>query len=884
MDRSIQRSINAIDEFAHKAATELPLAARNAADGMVILTPSVGAAQSAIDDLGRSSENTARAITNQVSTAISDLGGDLAELVTEGGTAKDALQAFEKAIIRLAGEEALGFLISQLGVLLTKLTGIEKFKDIFSGGGGLFGGGGGGGSGGGGGGKKGIPGFGGGGDPVTGAISAASNVGTFLGVRQVEGSLNVIEMEVRQSKELLRDLIAPTLFEQSDWMQAQLGAEEIIRDRMGLLVDIGFAGNSALFSIRDSLQDGIQLANLGEFAASVGEATSEAVRDIGHLVRESVRTDPGFVGEEVRRSPGRSRSAQSPRALTPFETVRTDPGSGGLSGGILTPFDTVRTDGPSTAIGQTADSISQVVDVTGELDDMFRDLRRDEGDLVTEFQKLRFENKFTLDQQRQLERAAGLRFQAEQGLRLGTLTAAEAADLLRQSEILGEHRLSRIFQETALEPPVGSHQVSRVFQETAHFPRLDHLTTAIPKTAPTDGTKGAALIPIFEIDLGGETLRFSSEGVPTDAGQYESRVVSWGSFPRELPEQSGEFRVSEGQITLQNADNRWGILRATTTIYESFVRIKVGDPSGPVADFTTIYTGTVTNWEITPTEVSLTITDPWTRFLHRVLFIPITKFTFPFLPDSTPSGGMVPIAAGIHATSGSERKGALPAYLIDPTFTHIVLGANKFRYVACQGKIEGITAVYVYGELAAEGAGNDYVWDDEDEENLFAVPDTVNYITFNADPRLGLGGTIPAGADTSVPEVTFDVKGLVDEGGAMAMENPAQVLRFVLEKHAQSFTEAVLGLQTIEESINKASVTAATLAFQRNNLKIALFVTRCPDHCAGDSEPDIGEHRPHAGLEERRQPQFHRAGTKGGSARLLPWLIESSHAPPFRSS
>ncbi len=34
-----------------------------------------------------------------------------------------------------------------------------------------------------------------------------------------------------------------------------------------------------------------------------------------------------------------------------------------------------------------------------------------------------------------------------------------------------------------------------------------------------------------------------------------------------------------------------------------------------------------------------------------------------------------------------------------------------------------------------------------------------------------------------------------------------------------------MGLQTIAESINEASVTAATLAFQRNQLKIALFVT-----------------------------------------------------------
>jgi hypothetical protein len=390
----------------------------------------------------------------------------------------------------------------------------------------------------------------------------------------------------------------------------------------------------------------------------------------------------------------------------------------------------------------------------------------------------------------------------------------------------GQHQASRLMQETAHGVSVAEHQLSRFMQETAHFLQLPHLTDAIPQIAPTDGAKGAALIPIVEIDLS-STLKFSSVGVPTDEGHYEAGVLSWGSFLRELPEQSGEFRVSEGQITFQNADNRWGKLRATETILESAVRIKVGDPSGPVADFTTIYSGTVTDWNLRPAEFSITVTDPWTRFLDRILFIPITTFTFPFLPDSTPSGGMVPIVAGIHETSGHERKGAVPAHLIDPTFTHVVLGANKFRYVACQGKIEDITAVYIYGELATEGSGDDYVWDDEDEENLFAVPDTVNYITFNADPRLGLGGTIPDGADTSIPEVTFDVKGLVNEsiGGVTAMENPAEVLDFVLRKHAKSFTDAVLELQTIDDSINQASVTKATLEYIRNNLKIAFWVT-----------------------------------------------------------
>ena len=393
----------------------------------------------------------------------------------------------------------------------------------------------------------------------------------------------------------------------------------------------------------------------------------------------------------------------------------------------------------------------------------------------------------------------------------------------------GPHRVTALGVEYADTPPATSpHRVTALAAEFGSKLNLPHLHTAIPKIAPTDGSKGVALVPIFEIDLKTTTLRFAESGISAEDGFVEAGVVGWGSFLRELPEQSGEFRVSEGQITLQNADNRWGVLRKSDAVYEAVCRIKIGDPTGKLSDFQTIYSGTVTDWNLEPTTFSMVITDPWTRFLDRILFIPITSFTFPFLPDSTPAGGMVPIVAGIHDTTHeSERNGAIPAYLIDPEFTHIVLGADKFRYVACQGKIEGVTKVYIYGELATEGAGNDYVVDDEDAENLFAVPDVVNYITFNTDPRLGLGGTIPEGADTSIPEVTFDCKGLINEavGGTSTMENPAEVLDFVLRKHAKSFTDAVLGLQTIDDSINTASVTKATLAFQRSGLKIAFFVT-----------------------------------------------------------
>ena len=114
-------------------------------------------------------------------------------------------------------------------------------------------------------------------------------------------------------------------------------------------------------------------------------------------------------------------------------------------------------------------------------------------------------------------------------------------------------------------------------RETAHSLFLPHLTTAIPKAAPADGSKRRPLVPIVEIDLT-TTLRFSAEGVSSaDAVHAIAGVLSLGSLMRELPAQSGEFRISDGEITFQNADGTWGKLLETENIPEAEVPIKIGD-------------------------------------------------------------------------------------------------------------------------------------------------------------------------------------------------------------------------------------------------------------------------------------------------------------------
>lgn len=73
----------------------------------------------------------------QVSTAVTDLGKNLADLIIKGGSLKDVFVSFGETLIRIASEQVMGFLIKQLGNLLGMIPGVGGvLGSIFGGGGG----------------------------------------------------------------------------------------------------------------------------------------------------------------------------------------------------------------------------------------------------------------------------------------------------------------------------------------------------------------------------------------------------------------------------------------------------------------------------------------------------------------------------------------------------------------------------------------------------------------------------------------------------------------------------------------------------------------------------------------------------------------------------
>ena len=147
---------------------------------------------------------------------------------------------------------------------------------------------------------------------------------------------------------------------------------------------------------------------------------------------------------------------------------------------------------------------------------------------------------------------------------------------------------------------------------------LPHLFNAIPQSAPASGHQGKPFIAILELDFPGGQERLSLTGIRTpDNGFYKAEVETFGSFARELSETPTEFRIAEAQVSVSNVENQFSKLRATEPIKGTIARIRVSnDPSLDLASFQTVYEGEIaSDWSITPISATLTIVDPWTRFL-----------------------------------------------------------------------------------------------------------------------------------------------------------------------------------------------------------------------------------------------------------------------------
>lgn len=392
-------------------------------------------------------------------------------------------------------------------------------------------------------------------------------------------------------------------------------------------------------------------------------------------------------------------------------------------------------------------------------------------------------------------------------------------------------RVTQAALELAIFGEAGDARVTQAGMEVAMRDDRPELFNSIPRLAPTDGAAGVPLVPILELYLDNSVVRrFSQVGVIIGTQPYEPGVLSFGSINREIDPQGRDYRISEMQVEMDNSTGTWSALKAGGLTGRT-VRVKLARPDLPLTSASIIYTGVIDGgWTLTRTSFIFTMIDVFAGVLDVPLLIPVTNFSFPFIPEGEPAGGMVPIVIGDHLDADGRRKGQLPAYLIDPAFTDPVLGSGSFRYVACQGDIEETTKVYVNGVEQTEGV--DYTLAAETGSGLFFTADTVNYITFATDPR-DTTANPPNEDATNGFNVTWSGKGLIDPDTGATYDNPAEQLFEFMKKHTADFRNGdpfIVGIDRTELGLNdadfdQATVTSAKLFFEQLGVSTSFALT-----------------------------------------------------------
>lgn len=316
--------------------------------------------------------------------------------------------------------------------------------------------------------------------------------------------------------------------------------------------------------------------------------------------------------------------------------------------------------------------------------------------------------------------------------------------------------------------------------------------SSVPRLAPTDGARGAALVPLFELYLDdGEVHRSSSAGVIVGTQPYAPGVLSFGSISREIDPQGADFRVSEMQLEMDNSTGVWSVLK-TRGLTGRTCRMKLADPRQPLSEATTIYTGVIApNWTLTRFVFRFTVVDVFAEsILGAPLRIDITPDKFVAMPADEATGNMVPIVIGEHLEGDHRRKGQLPAYLIHTDYDDPILGVGTFRCVACQGTIEGIAQVFVNGVEQTEGV--DWVASSETRYKFFiddSTLETIWYITLATDPRDEVANP-PNNDATAGVRVTWSGAGLYNRfftTDNKTDKNPAKQLYEFMQKHTPDF-------------------------------------------------------------------------------------------------
>lgn len=243
----------------------------------------------------------------QVSTAINDFGKDVARVLTGQGSVTDAFKSLGETILRIAGEQVMGFLLSQLGKLLDFLPGINSIKDAL---GGVFN-------------------FGGAAGQavgqVTGAASQASGaavgaaIGGFAGMANIIGSVgglvtgvlglfqnqgmagavDLLEEQQRRATLLLGDRadggILGQLFRIADTLEFGTIVKVLEEIRNHTLIH-----TAVLEQMRDMMQGGVGIiATAGETIVTESENMADGMEEAGKNIAQ-FETESRSIREKAR--------------------------------------------------------------------------------------------------------------------------------------------------------------------------------------------------------------------------------------------------------------------------------------------------------------------------------------------------------------------------------------------------------------------------------------------------------------------------------------------------------------------------------------------------------------------------------------------------------
>ena len=266
-----------------------------------------------------------------------------------------------------------------------------------------------------------------------------------------------------------------------------------------------------------------------------------------------------------------------------------------------------------------------------------------------------------------------------------------------------------------------------------------------------------ALELVCELTLADGTERFSLGGVSGKTKFYEPRIIRFGPFNIQVPEIPGDARLSDTSIVLDDTDRYFSKSKAGNSYRNVGFKWLVGDLSRGESDLTEVYSGRVSNFEISQGSFTISVRQDSFPKLLTALTGKIDRVVFPDIPNTTPLN-LIPWVAGV--VDPITNTGEIPAYLIDPG-----VGQSKFRYVAAQGYIREVKNIYKYGVKQTSAVAS---------SNVTYSGTKYTFIDFDSDAR-----------DASRPdeiEVTWDGTGVTADGTASGtpITNPARQLESFL--------------------------------------------------------------------------------------------------------